>query len=142
MRHPVLVAVVDENEQWEDPSEDLLLILLQDLVAGRTRRLRIDRIDESGHSFEITRNNKTFRILRRRDDRVMEADSEDVREVHAACVRWAFRIDSGTALMGRGQWGGFDGTLDWRIVRNITDLNPGDTRPSAPASVSGRQAQK
>ncbi|HEX6449447.1 MAG TPA: hypothetical protein VF060_08295 [Trebonia sp.] len=113
---PVLLAVMDNGGRWEDPSEDLLYILLEDLEERRAKRMRVERLDEAGHALEIARQRKVFRVRRYEAGQVSLAESANRREVHAACTRWAFRMDRGMALWARAQWGGFDGTLDWQIV--------------------------
>jgi hypothetical protein len=113
---PVLLAVMDNGERWEDPSEDLLYILLEDLEKGRAKRMRVERLDEADRALEVAREGKVFLLRRYEAGQVAFAESANRREVHAACTRWAFRMDRGSALWARAQWGGFDGTLDWQIV--------------------------
>jgi hypothetical protein len=44
---PVLLAVMDNGDHWEDPSEDVLYMLLEDLEKGRAKRMRVERLDEA-----------------------------------------------------------------------------------------------
>jgi hypothetical protein len=113
---PVLLAVMDNGERWEDPSEDLLYILLEDLEKRRAKRMRVERLDEAGRALEVAREGKVFLFRRYEAGQVAFAESANRREVHAASTRWAFRMDRGMALWARAQWGGFDGRLDWQIV--------------------------
>jgi hypothetical protein len=38
-----LLAIAPDGQRWEDPSEDLLFMLLEDLADGRGRPLRMER---------------------------------------------------------------------------------------------------
>jgi hypothetical protein len=111
----VLRAVVDDGEPWEDPSEDLLFMLLSDLEMGRAGRLRVERLDEPGQALEVSADDGSFRVHRYQGDRVIVADSNRLKEVHAACVRWAFRMNAEAVRRAQAGWAGFDGTLAWRI---------------------------
>jgi hypothetical protein len=67
-------------------------------------------------SLEIVWDGGRFTLCRRRGDRTLVASSSNFRDVHAACTRWAFRLDGGTAARAKPGWCGFDGTLAWRIA--------------------------
>lgn len=124
---PILLAVTSSGDRWEDPSEDLLFMLLEDLVDESGESFRINRLDtEEGHTLDVSLDGTVFRV--RRQDGVdavpVVAASSELREVHAACTRWAFRLDDAVAEQARAMWGGFDGNLSWQAA-------PGATHDSA-----------
>jgi hypothetical protein len=55
----------------------------------------------------------SFAMLRKDGDGTVAAITVSLEDVHAACTRWAFRIDAPAAEDRRALWGGFTGTLDW-----------------------------
>lgn len=92
----VLLAVAPDGQCGEDPSEDLLSMLLEDLVEAGRGSLRVERMDPAGTGMlEIFRSGGLFRVRRQQGGQVATAQSGNLREVHAACTRWAFRLDSG-----------------------------------------------
>jgi hypothetical protein len=114
---PILLAVTSGGDRWEDPSEDLLHMLLEDLVDQRGGSFLVSRLDaEAGHTLEISLDGDGFQA-RRQDGRTAVpavATSGELREVHAACTRWAFGLDDAVAARAQAMWGGFDGTLRWQ----------------------------
>lgn len=126
----VLLAVAPDGQRWEDPSEDLLFMLLEDLVEAGRGSLRVERLDSAGAEvLEIFHRVDLFRVRRQEGAQVATARSRNLHEVHAAATRWAFRVDSEAAAQSQ-QWTreGFDGTLGWRIA-------PGEA--STPADGAG-----
>jgi hypothetical protein len=114
----ILMATDPGGGKWEDPSEDLLYMFLEDLVRAGSPSgcLRLERLRTSEKEALVIRYDKgCFGIRRERGPRIATATSESLPEVHAACTRWAFQIDSVTAARVRHVWGGFDGTLTWQI---------------------------
>lgn len=118
-RQAVVLAVAPGGRRWEDPSEDLLFILLEDLAGGGRGPLRIERLDAAEPEvLEVFAEQGSFRVRRQKGDRVAVAVSGSLHEVHAACTRWAYHLDSETAERARPGWGGFDGTLAWQITEH------------------------
>lgn len=118
---PTLLAVTSGGDRWEDPSEDLLYMLLEDLVDEHGGSFRISRLDnQDEHALDVSLVDGVFRVGRYEgpDAVPLVATTVELREVHAACTRWAFRLDDDAA---RAEWGGFDGTLPWQA-------EPGTTR--------------
>ena len=118
-RQAVVLAVAPGGRRWEDPSEDLLFILLEDLAGGGRGPVRIERLDAAETEvLEVFAEQGSFRVRRQKGDRVAVAVSGSLHEVHAACTRWAYHLDRETAERARPGWGGFDGTLAWQITEH------------------------
>jgi hypothetical protein len=113
---PVLLALAPDGQRWEDPSEDLLFNLLEDLVQAGQGTLRVERLDSArAETFAVDLSGGLFRVHRQEGIQVFTARSANMREVHAASARWAFRID-GPQVERHRPWGDFDGTMHWRIM--------------------------
>jgi hypothetical protein len=116
-----LVATDPGGEKWEDPSEDLLYMFLEDLARanGPSACLHLERLNTAEKETLVVRYDKgRFGVRRQRGPRGATAASESLREMHAACARWALQIDSVTAARIRQVWGGYDGTLAWQITES------------------------
>jgi hypothetical protein len=114
-RQAFALAVAPGGRRWED----LLFMLLEDLAGGGRGPLRIERLDAAGPEvLEVFAEQGSFRVRRRRGDRVAVAVSGSLREVHAACMRWTHRLDGETAERARPGWAAFDGTLAWQIIEH------------------------
>jgi hypothetical protein len=111
-------AVTGDGEVWEEPSEDLLYMLLTDLVEDRGGHFDIIRFDPAESTFEVSFDGSQFRVIRKDSDAVASsvATSVELHEIHAACTRWAFKIDAARAEQFRSGWSGFDGSLSWLEV--------------------------
>jgi hypothetical protein len=97
MTDPMLRAVLDSGQTWDDPSEDLLFDLLSDIEAGEEEFMIVERTaDETGH---------TYAQVRRTDDglyqveyraggpsRHFQAFTPDKRLAHSAITAWAFEL--------------------------------------------------
>lgn len=122
-RPAVLLVVTSGGDRWEDPSEDLLYMLLEDLVDERGGAFTIQRLDAPDHhTLDVHRDGDLFHV-RRQDGRgaiTLAATSVEMREVHAACTRWAFRLADAEAERSREMWGGFDGALAWHEASDST----------------------
>jgi hypothetical protein len=115
----VLLATGPDGRKWKDPSEDLIHMLLKDLSreGGPVGNLRLERLGSPEKEVLVVCHDKgCFQVQRERGLRVATAASETLLEVHAACTRWAFQIDSAKAARARQIWGGYDGTLAWQIT--------------------------
>ena len=119
---PVLLAVMDNGERWEDPSEDLLYILLEDLEKRRAKRMRVERLDEAGRALEVAREGKVFLFRRYEAGQVAFAESANRREVHAASTRWhsvwTVVWPFGLACNGEGSTAGLTGRLFRPAIRS------------------------
>jgi hypothetical protein len=123
-RPAVLLAVTSGGDRWEDPSEDLLYMLLEDLVDERGGAFTIQRLDTPDrHTLDVHLDGDLFRVRRQEGHGAvpLAATSVELREVHAACTRWAFGLGDAEAERTRAMWGGFDGTLAWQEVSDSTD---------------------
>jgi hypothetical protein len=94
---PILRAVQEAGQPWDAPSEDLLVILFEDIESGRGTFLIIERTtDPSG---------QTYAQARRRDDgsyvvEHRDGDAEDhygtlvpdMRAAHQLLTGWALRL--------------------------------------------------
>jgi hypothetical protein len=116
-RQPILLAVAPDGQRWEDPAEGLLFMLLEDLGGAGRGSLRVERLNPARtEALEIFRSGRLFRVRRQEGGQVATARSGNLRQVHAACARWAFRLDSLTVVRAQRMWDGFDGTLAWQIA--------------------------
>src|SRR5260221_399477 len=83
----VLLAVAPDGQCGEDPSEDLLSMLLEDLVEAGRGSLRGERMDPAGTGMlEIFPSGGLFRVRRQQGGQVATVPSGNLREVPAA---WA-----------------------------------------------------
>src|SRR5215472_17740047 len=68
---PILRAIPEVGQQWDDPSEDLLFILLQDIEAGEGTYLIVERTtDHSGETYAqaLRRDDGTYVVEHREGD--------------------------------------------------------------------------
>ena len=98
---PVVRAILESGATWEDPSEDLLFMLLTDIEDGDETFVIVERpSDESGQTYaQVIRGDGGEWILERRDgdrDRHYRTTFEDLREAHATLTAWAFELPSST----------------------------------------------
>jgi hypothetical protein len=94
---PILRAIPEVGELWDDPSEDLLFELLSDIEAGQGTFLIVERLtDPSGQTYVQTlrRDDGTYVV----EHREGSADSHygtiapDMREAHRLITSWAFEL--------------------------------------------------
>ncbi|WP_433020290.1 hypothetical protein [Kribbella sp. CA-294648] len=96
-RSPVLRAITEDDERWDDPSEDLLFDLLSDIENGLGGFLIVERTSDPGK--------QTYAQAARQDDGsyVVEhsegsADRHygtvvaDMRAAHQLLTGWAFEL--------------------------------------------------
>jgi len=94
---PILRAKPESGETWDDPSEDLLFMLLEDIEAGQGTFLIVERTaDASGQTYgQVLRCDDGSYIVEHR-----EGDSQhhygtvapDMRAAHELLTGWAFEI--------------------------------------------------
>ncbi|MEU5691909.1 hypothetical protein [Actinosynnema sp. NPDC020468] len=103
-----LVAETSSGDRWDDPSEDLLYMLVEDIVDERGGSFLLRRIHpREGDTLEVSSlDGRAFRVVRADDDGVFEAHSGEPREVHAAITHWSFERADGAAYS----------RLGWRAV--------------------------
>src|SRR5258708_37599285 len=76
----VLLAVAPDGQCGEDPSEDLLSMLLEDLVEAGRGSLRVERMGPAGTGvLEIFRLGGLFRVRRQQGGQVGTAPSRKLR---------------------------------------------------------------
>jgi hypothetical protein len=97
MTVPVLRAIMESGETLDDPSEDLLLMLLENVERGDEKFLVLERTaDASGQTYAQTTWNKdgTWSVERREGavDRHVGTTLADLRQVHAVLTGWAFGL--------------------------------------------------
>ncbi len=98
---PVLRAVVEAGDTYEDPSEDVLFTLLADVEEGHGRFVIVERTaDTSGQTYaQAYRNDDGTYLVEHRDGGPgahYRASSKDVRQAHKVLTQWAFQLDGWT----------------------------------------------
>ncbi|SRR5258708_39726850 len=97
MDAPILRAIPEAGRPWDNPSEDLLFILLEDIEAGEGSFLIIQRTtDPSGHTYAqaLRRDDGNYLVEHREGD----ADHHygtivpDMRTAHQLLTGWAFQL--------------------------------------------------
>ncbi|MBO0834376.1 MAG: hypothetical protein J2P28_02515 [Actinobacteria bacterium] len=94
---PVLRAIPEVGQQWYDPSEDLLFILLQDIEAGEGTFLIVERTtDPSGHTYaQVLRCDDGSYVVEHREgdaDHHYGTTVADMRAAHHLLTGWAFQL--------------------------------------------------
>ena len=90
-----LRASVESGNNWDDPSEDHLFMLVEDIERGDESYLIVERLsDSSGQSYiQTMRNEDGGFLVERRDgvpDKHFQTTASDFRHAHALIVAWAF----------------------------------------------------
>lgn len=103
---PVLRATLESGEAWDDPSEDHLFMLLEEVERDGQAFLIVDRLsDRSGNTYVQTqKDQRGLYLVERREGSAEEhwvSGAVDMRAAHSIVAAWAF----GT--------GGEGGTSDW-----------------------------
>jgi hypothetical protein len=94
---PILRAIPEVGQQWDDPSEDLLFTLLQDIEAGEGNFLIVERTtDPSGETYaQALRRDDGSYVFEHREgdaDHHYGTTVEDFRAAHELITGWAFRL--------------------------------------------------
>ena len=97
MTEPILRAVMESGATWDDPSEDLIFDLLNDISRGDEEFVVIERTrDPTGQTYaQAIQSESGGFILERRDgdaDHHYRAVCRDVRDAHRALAAWAHEI--------------------------------------------------
>jgi len=107
---PILRAILEAGQSWDDPSEDLLFMLLEDIESEQGTFLIVERItDPSGQTYAqaLRRDDGTYVVEHREGD----ADHHygtvvaDMRAAHHLLTGWAFQLP------------GWNDQPDWTQVR-------------------------
>jgi hypothetical protein len=98
MHPPILRAVSESGEAWDDPSEDLLFELLADVDHGKADFLIVERVsDPSGQTYaqSLRRDDGRYAVEWRDGslERHYTTVAADMREAHALLTGWAFEIE-------------------------------------------------
>jgi hypothetical protein len=93
----ILRAIPEVGQHWDDPSEDLLLILLQDIEAGEGSFLIVERTtDPSGHTYAQARrcDDGSYVVEHREGDAGHHYGTTvaDMRAAHQLLTGWAFQL--------------------------------------------------
>lgn len=95
---PILRAIPEVGQTWDDPSEDLLFMLLEDIEAGEGTYVIVERTsDSSGQSYaQAARRDDGSYIVEHREgdaDHHYATVAVDMRAAHALLTGWAFQLD-------------------------------------------------
>ena len=95
--HPELRAIMESGERWDDPSEDLLFILLEDIRDKHELFLIVERVrDASGQTYmQVIRDDDSKYRLEYREgsaDCHFFAVTADMREAHDVLTKWSFEL--------------------------------------------------
>ncbi|WP_200953246.1 hypothetical protein [Agromyces sp. Root81] len=93
----ILRASTESGETWDDPSEDLLFILLEDIEGGREQFLILERLSDASQQtyIQTIRNDDGSYCVERRDggpDSHCTTNATDMRTAHAVISSWAFDL--------------------------------------------------
>lgn len=97
-----LRASVESGNNWDDPSEDHLFLLIEDIERGDEPYLIVERLnDPSGQTYiQTIRNDDGSYLVERRDgssDEHFQTNASDFRRAHALIAAWAFgALDAAT----------------------------------------------
>ena len=94
---PFLRATSESGDVMDDPSEDALFVMFQDIEAGRGSYLILDALaDTTGQTYaQTSRNTDGSYLVEYRDgtaDRHFGTTAEDMRAAHELLVGWAFKV--------------------------------------------------
>jgi hypothetical protein len=97
VEHPVLRVTMESGAIWDDPSEDLLFILVEDIRDKDELFLIVERTaDASGQTYmQAIRTEDSRYRLEYRDgsaDRHFFAETADMREAHDVVTKWSFEL--------------------------------------------------
>jgi hypothetical protein len=94
---PVLRAIMESGETWDDPAKDLLFILLKDIRDKHELFVIVERVREaSGQTFiQAIRTEDSKYRLEYRDgstDRHFFAITAHMRKAHDVLTKWSFEL--------------------------------------------------
>ncbi|WP_207307649.1 hypothetical protein [Arthrobacter sp. S39] len=93
----VLKAFNESGQTWEDPSEDLLFMLLEDIERGDEKFLIVERLADATQQTYIqsARNDDGTYVVEYRDGSPQEhfgTNVDDMRSAHALIAAWAIEL--------------------------------------------------
>ena len=96
-QRPILRAIPEAGRTWEDPSEDLLFMLLADVEAGEGTFLIVERTtDPTGHTYAqaLRRGDGSYIVEHREGDAEHHYGTvaPDMRSAHRLLTGWAFKL--------------------------------------------------
>lgn len=96
-RSPVLRAITEDDERWDDPSEDLLFELLLDIENGQGGFLIVEMTaDATGQTYaQAARGDDGSYVVEHREgsaDRHYGTVVADMRAAHQLLTGWAFKL--------------------------------------------------
>jgi hypothetical protein len=94
---PILRAIPEAGQSLDDPSEDLLFMLLEDIESGQGSFLIVERTtDPSGQTYAqvLHRNDGTYIVEHRDGDAEHHYGTAvpDMRAAHQLLTAWAFQL--------------------------------------------------
>jgi hypothetical protein len=97
MSTPILCAITESDERWNDPSEDLLFELLSDVERGEGNYLIVERTtDPSGNTYaQALRCEDGSYVVEHREgsaDRHYGTSVADLHAAHQLLTGWAFEL--------------------------------------------------
>jgi hypothetical protein len=97
MTSPLLRAVLENDDSFDDPSEDLLFEILSDIEAGDALWVIVERVDDAtGQTYaQVLRDHDGTYIVERRLGNEATHESTrapDMKEAHELLTRWAFAL--------------------------------------------------
>ena len=97
MTAAILRASTENGAVWDDPSEDMLFILLEDVQRGDESRFVDERLaDASGQTYiQVIQDGLGGWTVERREggpERHFTVTVPDLRQAHAAMTTWAFEL--------------------------------------------------
>ena len=96
MRTPVLRAITSTEEHWDDPSEDMLFMLFEDLKEDQDYFIVQRVADPDGQTYaQVMKTNNTYLVERREGapDKHFHAVTAEMRAAHEDMTTWAFELD-------------------------------------------------
>jgi hypothetical protein len=95
---PVLRAIKEYGDSYDDPSEDLLFMLLEDIDQGEGTWVIVERLaDPSQQTYaQVLRVNGDSWLVEHREgspETHVGATVTDLRQAHALLTGWAFDLD-------------------------------------------------
>jgi len=97
MTGPILRAVMENGESYDDPSEDALFLLFEDMAAGDARWVVIEKISDTSkqtYTQAVRLADGSFQVERRLGSPATHeaVGPVDLRTAHEQLTRWAFAL--------------------------------------------------
>jgi hypothetical protein len=97
MTGPILRAILDTDETYDDPSEDALFELLSDIAAGEALWIVVQKLDDPGgqtYAQAVRLADGSFQVERRLGSPQSHEATQlpDMRAAHQLLTTWAFGL--------------------------------------------------